>query len=71
VLDWGLMELARKNEWNAELAKDRLETIATSGKHDFKLFLGNTKQHQRNFLVVALWYPLKPARKQESQLGLL
>lgn len=56
VLDWGLMELARKNDWDAELAKAKLETLAGSD-FDFQLFLGNMKNHPKSFVVVGLWYP--------------
>jgi hypothetical protein len=65
VLDWGLMELARKKGWARDLAKAKLEDLATSGKFDFKLFLGNMKNHQKSFVIVGLWYP-----KRTNQLGL-
>lgn len=71
VLDWGLMELARKNAWDSGLAKARLETLATSGKHDFKLFVGNMKQHEQSFVIVGLWYPLKQPARATPQIGLI
>ena len=71
VLDWGLMELARKHSWDSDLAKTKLEALATSGKHDFKLFVGNMKKFQKSFVIVGLWYPLKQAAGISSQIGLL
>jgi hypothetical protein len=64
VLDWGLFQLAQKTTW--QKATDRLAAIADQSKHEFQLFLGNTKAHQNNFLVVGLWYP-----KLQDQLTLL
>lgn len=55
VLDWGLFELAQKRGW--EKAVQKLGEISNPGAHDFHLFLGNTKAHPHNFLVVGLWYP--------------
>lgn len=66
VLDWGLTELARKNDWDWEKAKSKLEDLVSPGSHDLRLFLGNTKAHQKNFLVVGLWYP--KVREQASFL---
>lgn len=57
VLDWGLMELARKRGWDWEAARAKLAEIAMSGGYDFKLFLGNMKAHRKAFTVVGLWYP--------------
>jgi hypothetical protein len=66
VLDWGLLELARKNQWDPVPAKTRLEDLAGSGRYDFKLFLGNLKKHRAAFLPVAIWYP-----KRQLQTRLL
>lgn len=66
VLDWGLLELSRKNGWDPAPAKDRLEKLAGSGNYDFKLFLGNLKKHRASFLPVAIWYP-----KRQLQTRLL
>jgi hypothetical protein len=71
VLDWGLMELARKHGWDAGKAKEKLEDLATSGSFDFKLFLGNMKNHPKSFVVVGLWYPKRVARPPMQQLDLL
>jgi hypothetical protein len=72
VLDWGLMELARKNNWSRDLARARLEELALSGKHDFKLFVGNMKNHPKSFVIIGLWYPKKVASAPPPpQLNLL
>jgi hypothetical protein len=55
VLDWGLMQLARKKGWDAAVSK--LEEISNPRTHDFRIFLGNFAQHPSNFGVIALWYP--------------
>jgi hypothetical protein len=55
VLDWGLMQLARRRGWHA--AVNKLEEISDPRTHDFRLFLGNFAQHPSNFGVIALWYP--------------
>jgi len=68
VLDWGLMELARKNDWSRELPKAKLEELV-SGDHDFKLFVGNMKSYQKSFAIVGLWYPKKTG--PTAQLDLL
>lgn len=70
VLDWGLMELARKNEWDHNLAKARLEELALSGKYDFRLFLGNMKQYQKSFVIIGLWYPQRIVASTQVELGL-
>lgn len=62
ILDWGLLELARKHEWDSSRAIRRMEEI-TSSAYDFKLFLGNLKQHPTSFLPVALWFPKKQAQQ--------
>jgi hypothetical protein len=66
VLDWGLLELARKHQWDPAPAKARLEELAGSGNYDFRLFLGNLKKHRASFLPVAIWYP-----KRQLQTRLL
>jgi hypothetical protein len=65
VLDWGLVELARKRGWDWAAAVDRLQALA-SGDYDLRLFLGNFKAHRKAFSIVGLWYP-----KRRAQLPLL
>ena len=62
VLDWGLMQLARKKSWEAAVKK--LEVISNLLTHDFRMFLGNYAQHPANFGVIALWYP--PRQEQTT-----
>jgi hypothetical protein len=57
VLDWGLLELARKRGWDWAAAKARLEDILDPATHDVRLFLGNFKAHPKNFGVIGMWYP--------------
>lgn len=58
VLDWGLMQLARRRGWGA--ATQHLEDLSNALTRDFRLFLGNFAQHPTNFGVIALWYPKLP-----------
>lgn len=55
VLDWGLLELARRADWDG--AKAKLESIANLATHDFRMFVGNYKLHPQHFGVIGLWYP--------------
>jgi hypothetical protein len=55
VLDWGLIELGRREGWEA--AKTRLEDLSMSGNYDLKLFMGNFRQRLWVFGIVGLWYP--------------
>lgn len=56
VLDWGLLELARRDgDW--EQARKKLETISTLAEYDFRLFIGNFFLHQQTWGVIGLWYP--------------
>lgn len=59
-LDWGLLELARRDGW--EKARAKLEEIANVRTHDFRLFLGNFRLHPKNFGIIGLWYPKRPAQ---------
>ncbi len=63
VLDWGLLELARRDgDW--EKARQRLETISDLNAYDFRLFIGNFRLHQKSWGVIGLWYPKR--REQQS-----
>lgn len=55
VLDWGLLELARRD--GGEAAADRLRNITDQGVHDFRVFMGNFRLHPHNFGIIGLWYP--------------
>ena len=65
VLDWGLLELARKTR-DPEKAADRLRGITNPGAHDFKLFMGSFRLRPYQFGIIGLWYP-----KLSPQLDLL
>ncbi|MHB1297311.1 MAG: hypothetical protein ACYC0B_02180 [Gemmatimonadaceae bacterium] len=65
VLDWGLLELARRDgDWEA--ARLKLETISNLAVYDFRIFVGNFFLHQQTFGAIGLWYP-----KRRDQFGLL
>lgn len=55
VLDWGLMQLGRKEGWNA--AVDRLVKISDLRTYEFRLFMGNMFRHQHTFTILGFWYP--------------
>ena len=55
VLDWGLLELARRDGWVK--AKERLEEISNLQRYEFKLFMGNFRLHLHVFGIIGLWYP--------------
>jgi hypothetical protein len=57
VLDWGLLELGRRQGW--EKARDRLAEISNLDSYDFRLFMGNFRLHSKNFGIIGLWYPKK------------
>lgn len=60
ILDWGLLELARREGWDQAVAK--MEEIADLSRKDFRLFLGTFRLHPQNFGIIGLWYP--PVRPQ-------
>lgn len=64
VLDWGLLELARREDWDK--AKARLEVISDLASYDFRVFMGNFRLHPTVFGIIGLWYP-----KRRVQLELL
>jgi hypothetical protein len=57
ALDWGLLELARRDGWDK--AKARLETICNLAEYNFRIFMGNFRNHPWTFGVIGLWYPKK------------
>jgi hypothetical protein len=65
VLDWGLLELARKTG-DPEKAASRLRLITNPHGHDFKLFMGSFRRRLYQFGIIGLWYP-----KLIEQLDLL
>ena len=65
VLDWGLLELARKTG-DPENAASRLRDLTNPREHDFKLFMGSFRLRPYQFGIIGLWYP-----KLGEQLELL
>lgn len=60
ALDWGLLELARRDGWPA--ARDRLATLADLHTFDFRLFMGNFRLRPWLFGIVGMWYPKHPTQ---------
>jgi hypothetical protein len=66
IRDWGVYVLDRKQEGKkgGYLAAEadvlaHLRKVTDPAKRDVYLYLGNTMQHPRNFMVVGLFYPPK------------
>lgn len=57
ILDWGLLELGRREGW--ETARARMESIADLTTHEFRVFMGNFRLRMHVFGVIGLWYPKK------------
>lgn len=55
ILDWGLLELARRDGWDQALS--RMCSIADLKTNDFRLFLGNFRLRMEKFGIIGLWYP--------------
>jgi hypothetical protein len=62
ILDWGLMELARKR--GPEAARQKMEELADLDRYDLRLFMGNFFRRQYVFGVIGLWYPLRRELQQ-------
>lgn len=67
VLDWGLLELARRDGWEKAVAK--LREITDLSRKDFRLIMGNFRHRPWQFGIIGLWYP-KMQRRIEEQLAL-
>jgi hypothetical protein len=61
VIDWGLMELGRR-EGDWEKSAQRLRDLADLKRNDLRLFMGNIHRWPQIFVVIGLWYP--PRREQ-------
>jgi hypothetical protein len=61
VLDWGLLELARRDGWDK--AASRLREITRLDTYDFRLYVGNFRLRQRTFGIIGLWYPMIPEQQ--------
>lgn len=77
ILDWGTYVLSRRQfaKGGAAIAERdviaRLEEILDPATHDSYLFLGNSKAHCRNFMIVGIFYPPKKRDAKKPQLSLL
>jgi hypothetical protein len=60
ALDWGLIELQRKQGLSS--AQQKLEEICNLDKYALKFFMGNIHNHPTSFTIVGLWYPKKAER---------
>jgi hypothetical protein len=73
ILDWGTYQLGRKGfaDGGAEKAnrwvKQKLQEILDPTTRESYLFLGNTKAHPQNFMIVGFFYP--PRQRQSLLLG--
>jgi hypothetical protein len=79
ILDWGVYVLSRKlyrdKGGGAAAEKGTIERIYETmdvTKKDSLFFLGNTKAHSTNFMIVGMYYPprVQPAPPKPKQLGL-
>lgn len=64
VLDWGLLELGRRD--GEAKALERLRELTDLGRYDLRFFMGNFFLHQATFGIIGLWYP-----KRADQIPLL
>jgi len=64
VLDWELVELARKA--GEEKAVQKLNQILDLKTHAVRFFMGNMWQHPASFSIIGIWYPLHGKAKQPS-----
>jgi hypothetical protein len=71
ILDWGTYVLGRKQFADRDAAAanravvDQVMKVMDPAKRDSYFFLGNTKAHPRNFMVVGFYYP--PLAKTEEK----
>jgi hypothetical protein len=70
VLDWGLLEFARKREWDWAAAKAQLEDILNLATHDARLFVGNLEAHPKNLGFIGVWYPQPPKQPKAAKPAL-
>ena len=75
ILDWGIYVLSRRQfatRGPAEAERDVIAKIVESmdpAKREPYFFLGNTKPHPQNFMIVGLYYPSKPTEKPAKPEG--
>ena len=56
VLDWGLLELGRRE--GAEKALQKMQALTDLSRYDLRFFMGNFFRRQHIFGIIGLWYPL-------------
>ena len=66
VLDWGLLELARREGWPQ--AVEKLREISDVKRKDFRLFLGNYRHRPWQFGIIGLWYPNLQTQLEQQEL---
>lgn len=77
ILDWEIYQLSRKvyatSNGSPAVAEERvlkkLREVADPERHDLHFFMGNTAAHPRNFMVVGLYYPLRPKPEKLAWLN--
>lgn len=62
VLDWGLLELGRRTNWDA--ACQKLQEISDLQRYEFRLYMGNFRLHPQVFGILGFWYPKIPEQQQ-------
>lgn len=68
VLDWGLLELARRE--GPDRARQRMEDLTDLSRYELRLFVGNFFTHQQTFGIIGMWYPQRRGWKDQLPLAL-
>jgi hypothetical protein len=66
ILDWGLLELGRRE--GAEKALQKLRELTNLDRYDLHLFMGNLFTRQHTFSCIGLWYPLRAGARGQAEL---
>lgn len=66
VLDWGLLELGRRE--GAEQARAKMESLADLARYDLHFFVGNFFTHPTVFGIIGMWYPPRGGWSQQTRL---
>lgn len=67
VLDWGLLQLGRRE--GAERARQKMEALADLTRYELRLFVGNFFTHQQTFGIIGMWYPQRRGWKDQLPLA--
>lgn len=68
VLDWGLIELGRRE--GANQARRKMEDLADVSRFDLHLYMGNLFRRPWIFTCIGMWYPLRSPASSQGQLDL-